>query len=51
MPYYEIIMSGGEREERRAIRETFNGREADYTGHEVIFYVTAITKSRGCARM
>lgn len=39
MPYYEIILSGGEREERRAIRETLNGREADYTGHEVVFYV------------
>ncbi len=39
MPYYEIILSGGEREERRAIRETFNGRAADYTGHEVVFYV------------
>ena len=39
MPYYEIILSGGEREERKVIRETFNGREADYTGHEVVFYV------------
>ncbi|WP_022672532.1 hypothetical protein [Novosphingopyxis baekryungensis] len=37
--YYEIYLSGGERDERRAIRETFNGREADYTGHEVVFYV------------
>jgi hypothetical protein len=39
MPYYEVILSGGEREERKAIRETFDGREADYTGHEVVFYV------------
>lgn len=39
MPYYEIILSGGERQERKAIRETFSGREADYTGHEVVFYV------------
>lgn len=39
MQYYEISLHGGEREERKTIRETFNGREADYTGHEVVFYV------------
>ena len=39
MAYYEITLNGGERHERRNIRETFNGREADYTGHEVVFYV------------
>lgn len=38
MPYYEISLHGGEQEERKAIRETFSGREADYTGHEVVFY-------------
>jgi hypothetical protein len=39
MPYYSISLFGGSREDRKAVRETFDGRESDYTGHEVVFYV------------
>jgi hypothetical protein len=39
MPYYSISLHGGSREERKGVRETFGGRESDYTGHDVVFYV------------
>ena len=39
MPYYSISLFGGSREHRKAVRETFGGRESDYTGHEVVFHV------------
>ena len=39
MAYYSVSMHGGEREERKAVRELFGGRPNDYTGHEGTFYM------------